>query len=103
MRRPGSMGRRITIKAGGHANSKARFGRCRTAPLARLSSMTTVESRLACAQATVSDRVASFDWDRIGAELDESGYGVLRNALTAGECASLAQLSIRRTSGSAAR
>jgi hypothetical protein len=54
--------------------------------------MTTVESRLACTQATVSDRVASFDWDRIGAELDESGYGVLRNALTAGECASLAQL-----------
>jgi hypothetical protein len=54
--------------------------------------MTTVEPQLACARATVSDRVASFDWHRIGAELDEFGYGVLRNALTAGECASLAQL-----------
>jgi hypothetical protein len=54
--------------------------------------MTRLEAQITCAHATASERVASFDWSRIGAELDEWGHGVLRNALTAGECASLVQL-----------
>jgi uncharacterized protein len=38
------------------------------------------------------ERVASYDWDAVGADLNAFGCAVLRNLLTPDECRSLAAL-----------
>jgi uncharacterized protein len=38
------------------------------------------------------ERVASYDWDAVGADLDAFGCTVLRNLLTPDECRGLAAL-----------
>ncbi len=54
--------------------------------------MAIVSAQRAPASAGIAARLAAYDWERVGAELDDGGYAVIERALTTGECGGLTRL-----------